>query len=458
MLQRTESLPLELPQEGTLRPRRPKLHRSQSEIVDTTRPTTTSPTGPPDITAIDLSAGNIHRAHSQADVRPPRSTGIPPLERMVGFGKYRRSIHADPAWQMQQYRANLRDFPGLVPHLGDFKLADPDPAVWDMFCQESARSNSFASSKTSHSTSSDCTADGTRVHHTGTIVTRGFVSSTNSSTASSVRNGSNGHVRKDSGMSMTSPNGESDNKLARFPSQQSTLSMLCEPTALTAINEDLTGDHHQGRKIPQILKCDVDGDVENAVESDYEDDPEDIPIHPEGAEVEALKIEALTLRSRNAQHAKLCHNMTAGRTEAQESCNRKARDSKAGLDRSMTVIRKPVKHVLRRTVSRGKPPSSKRMVTSEIAPLTTRKFNSAVPQTAELISCTLISSDRFTEAHENLGDLGLYMVEAKNSAKCQLHAKEDPVGGFKSESAIHTVTTEHLPHLPIYPAVQPRRN
>jgi hypothetical protein len=449
MFQRTESLPLELPQEGTLRPRCPKLHRSQSEIVDITRPTTTSPTGPPDITAIDLSADSIYRTHSQADVRPPRSTEIPPLERMVGFGKYRRSIHANPEWQMQQYRANLRDFPGLVPHLGDFKLADPDPVVWDMFCQESARSNSFASSKTSHSTSSDCAADGTRVHHTGMIVTRGFVSSTNSSAASSVRNGSNGHVRKDSGMSMTSPSGESDNKLARFSSQQSTLSILCEPTALPAINEDLTRDHHQGHKIPQILKCDIDGNVENAVESDNEDGTKDIPMHPEGAEVEASKIEALTLRSRNVQHAKLCHNMTTGRTEVQESCGRKARGSKAGLDRSMTVTRKPVKHALRRTMSRGKPPSSKRMVASEIPRLSGREFGSAVPRTAELISCALTSSDKSTEAHENLGDLGPYMVEAENSANCQLHAKEDPVGGFRSESAIHTVTTEHLPHLPI---------
>src|SRR2546421_10391606 len=132
MFQRTESLPLELPQEGTLRPRRPKLRRSQSEVVDPTRPTTTSPIGPPDITAIDLLADNIHRAYSQADVRPPRSTEIPPLERMVGFGKYRRSIHADPEWQMQQYREHRRDCPGMVPVLGDIQLADHDPVVRGM--------------------------------------------------------------------------------------------------------------------------------------------------------------------------------------------------------------------------------------------------------------------------------------------------------------------------------------
>ena len=86
-------------------------------------------------------------------------------------------------------------------------------------------------------------------------------------------------------MSMTCPNGEPDNKLARFPSQLSTLSMLCEPMALTAISEDLTGDDHQARKTPQILKCHIDGDVENAVESDYEGDIEDIPMNSGGGQV-----------------------------------------------------------------------------------------------------------------------------------------------------------------------------
>jgi hypothetical protein len=279
MSQRTVSSPLEPPQEGTLRPRHPKLHRFQSGIVNTTRPIE-SPTGPPDITAIDPPAGTLHRAYGQANTRPPRSTKIPFPGPMIGFGKYRRSIHASPEWQMQQYRANLGDIPGLVPLLGDFKLADPDPVVWNMFCQESARSNSFVSSKTPQSTS-------TTVYPTGLIVTRGFTSSTISSAASSVRNGSNGHMRKDSGISMTYPNGKPDNKLTRFPSQQSTLSMLCEPTALTAISEDLTGDDHQGRKskTPQILKCYKGGDVENAVESDYEGDIEGIPTHPRGGQI-----------------------------------------------------------------------------------------------------------------------------------------------------------------------------
>src|SRR5947199_2404482 len=114
MFHPTQSLPLELPQDATLPPRCPKLQRSQSEIVETTRPTIASHSGPPDITAIDLSDDHFSRACSQTDIRAQRSTRMPPLGQMTGFGKYRRSVHADPEWQMQQYRANLRDFPGLV--------------------------------------------------------------------------------------------------------------------------------------------------------------------------------------------------------------------------------------------------------------------------------------------------------------------------------------------------------
>lgn len=284
VFQRTDSPPLELPQVGTLRPRRPKLQRSQSEIVNSTTPAATSPSGPPDITAIDLTHEHIQKANSQVDLRPPRSTRMPLLDQMTGFGKYRRSIYADPEWQMQQYRANLRDFPGLLPQLGDFKLADPDPTIWDRFCQESARSNSFTSSKTSHSNSSDGPADGTTGPRNGPVVIRGFVLSTTSSTGSSFRNSINGHMRRDSALSMTSPSGESDNKLIRFPSRQSALSLLGELTTLTAIHEDLAGDRPRACKVSQFLECDTEGNVENAVESDYEDESDNSATQIEEAQ------------------------------------------------------------------------------------------------------------------------------------------------------------------------------
>jgi hypothetical protein len=458
MFQRTESLPLELPEEGTLRPKRPKLQRSQSEIVDTTRSTTTSPSGPPDITAIDLSDDRIHRAYSQADVHSQRSKPMPPLGQMTGFGKYRRSIHANPEWQMQQYRSNLRDFPGLVPHLGEFKLADPDPVVWDQFCQESARSNSFASSKTSHSNSSECPTDGNTDRRTGPVVIRGFVPSTTSSAASSFRDSSSGHTRKDSGMSMTSPSGESENKLVRFTSRQSTLSLLGEPTTLTSINEDLAGDRQQAGKVSQILRCNIKGDTENAVESDYEDEPGDSATQLGVAQGGIHGTSPQTLRIRDIENTKLTQIATIERAKRRDSSQHKPRDYKSGLERSTTVIRKPVKPVLRRTSSRGKPLSSKRAVKLENAPITGKKVSSAGPKPQELVSYALTSSDESTEVHEHLGDLGLYMAGAKNSTIYQLVEKEDPAKSFESSSTMHTVAPENISTLPTKSAIQPRRN
>jgi hypothetical protein len=80
-------------------------------------------------------------------------------------------------------------------------------------------------------------------------------------------------------MSMTCVTAEPGDKPVRFPSQQATQSMLRESITLTAINEEVTGDHHQGRKLLQILKCHTDGNVDNAVESDHEDVIEGIPAH-----------------------------------------------------------------------------------------------------------------------------------------------------------------------------------
>jgi hypothetical protein len=458
MFHRTESLPLELPQEGTLRPRRPKLQRSQSEIVETTRPTAASAGGPPDITAIDLSHDHIHRASSQADVHLLGSAQMPPLEPMTGFGKYRRSIHAHPEWQMQQYRTNLRDFPALIPQLGDFKLADPDPVIWDQFCQESSRSDSFASSKTSHSNSSEGPMDGTTERRTGPIVTRGFVPSTTSSAASSFRDSSSGHVRKDSAMSMTSPSGESDNKLIRFPSRQSTLSLLGEPTMLTAINEDLGGDPHQGCKVSQILKCNIEGDVENAVESDYEDELDFNATQMGGTQGGVHSTGHLTVKFRGVERTKLAQKAPIERVKRRNSSQRKPRDFKSELDRSITVIRKPLKPALRRTMSRGKPPSSRRVVTSRNAPIVGEKVKSAGPKPQELTSYALSSSDDSRGAHELLGDLGLYIAGAKNSTFYQLVEKEDSKGSFESNSTMHTLTTEMVPNLPTKCAMQPRRN
>ena len=383
---------------------------------------------------------------------------MPPLEKMIGFGKYRRSIHADPDWQMQQYRLNLRDFPGLVPQLGDFKLADPDPLVWDQFCQESARSNSFASSHTSHSDSGECPIDGVRDRRQGPVITRGFVRSTSSSAASSSREGSNSHTRKDSATSMTSPSGESDNKFVRFPSRQSTISLLCEPTALMAINEDLAGDHHAGCKMSQFLECDIGGDVENALESDFEDENDDVSTQLDGTKSSVRGNSPFTLRTGCVRQTNLAQRATLIHTNGQDLRPSKPRDSRSGLDRSITVIRKPIKPALRRSMSRAKPPSSRRVSILNNAPTTGKKIKSGCSKSGELTSFALTSSDASMEGHETLRDSGLYIAGANDSSVCPPQHKEESRGILQSDPTTHTVITEIKPNLPTKAVRHPRRN
>lgn len=382
---------------------------------------------------------------------------MPPLEPMTGFGKYRRSIHAHPEWQMEQYRTNLRDFPGLVSQLGEFKLADPDPVVWNQFRQESARSDSFASSNASHSNSSECPTDGNTDHRDGPIITRGFDPSTNSSSSSSSRSSSSGHVRKDSGTLMTSASEDNDNELARFPSRQSTLSLLCEPTVLPTINEDLAGDHNQCRKVSQFLKVATGGDVDNVFESDNEDESEDSFKQPEQAKCGTHSTGPLTLRPSSALDTKLAQKAIPKRVTGQDSGQKRPPHSKSRLDRSTTVIRKPVKLPLRRTTSRGKPPTSKRAVVLENAPIAGRKFTSAASKPQGLVSHASPSPDESMETPETLGDLGLCMAGPRNSTY-QVEEKEDLTGSFASDSTMHNVTTSILSGLSTKSTMRPPQN
>jgi hypothetical protein len=49
---------------------------------------------------------------------------VPPMQEMKGFGRFRRSVHADADWELKQYRDDLQRLgPVAVEHLGDFEIA-----------------------------------------------------------------------------------------------------------------------------------------------------------------------------------------------------------------------------------------------------------------------------------------------------------------------------------------------
>jgi hypothetical protein len=249
-------------------------------------------------------------------------------------------------------------------------------------------------------------------------------------------------MRRDSALSKISPGEESDTKLIRFPSRQPTLSLLGEPTTLTAINEDLAGDRHQGCKVSQFLECDTEGNVEDAVESDYENESHGVTTGVEGTQGGVNSTVPLALRPRELGQTHRPPKMTTERVKRQTSNQHKRRENKTGLDRSITVIRKPVRPALHRTMSRGKPPNSKRVVTAEKAPVSCKKADVTNLKSQEQISHALTSSDESAEAHKHQDGLGLYMATPKRSTICPLADKEDSGGTLKAPLTMQMLNAE----------------
>lgn len=366
---------------------------------------------------------------------------MPPLQEMTGFGKYRRSVHADAEWQRKQYYSNLGDLPAMVSQLGDFQLAQPDPVLWNQFVNESARTHSFASSTTSHSTSSGGPTDGIVDPKTNIRVVRGFVPSNSSSATSSFKDSSSFHIRKDSGLSIKNPSGEADVKISRYSSRQSALSLRGEPTALTCIREDLVSDLHHPRKSSQFLPCDMAGDTEIAVESD--DEYEDVITFavPRGYGVNTSATGALATDYQNATQEAQARNLNLERAKDLEATLEKARHTKHGLDRSATV-RRHVKVGLRRANSRGKPHVVKRTVSSENAPLPTKQIQPTLNKPQHSGQFTLDSSDEAAEADENPGALPTPLIATgKQSKPFQQKDRDGSVGSSQSGSTVRTTTS-----------------
>jgi hypothetical protein len=86
--------------------------------------------GPPDISCADISAEQIARTYSH--IWDPKTNPVPPMQPMEGFGRFRRSIHADADWQLSRYRGDLQRLgPVAIEHLGDFEIARLQRGVMD---------------------------------------------------------------------------------------------------------------------------------------------------------------------------------------------------------------------------------------------------------------------------------------------------------------------------------------
>lgn len=118
LLERTRSLAGTIPEQGSIRP--PRVKRQQlrlpAEYV--------TPCGPPDISCADIPEEQLSRTYSRSCIWDPKTNPVPPIQEMEGFGRFRRSVHADANWELNQFRGDLQRLgPAAVQHLGEFEIA-----------------------------------------------------------------------------------------------------------------------------------------------------------------------------------------------------------------------------------------------------------------------------------------------------------------------------------------------
>jgi hypothetical protein len=118
LLERTKSFAGTIPKQGSVRPPLGQWQRLQPE------PEYITPCSPPDISCADIPEEQLARTYSRSCVWDPKVTSVPPMQEMKGFGRFRRSVHADANWELTQYRDDLQRLgPIAVQHLGDFEIA-----------------------------------------------------------------------------------------------------------------------------------------------------------------------------------------------------------------------------------------------------------------------------------------------------------------------------------------------
>jgi hypothetical protein len=270
---RTGSSPLSASAPGNFGQGRPPLQRSQSELREPKRFILPSPSGPPDITAIDLSPEQLKRTYSYDNVWDTRTQPLPPLPRMVGVGVYRRAADATIDWEVQRLQKRNHGLHGSVANtLCHFTALCIRPEALSKYREQSLRSDSIASSKSRHSEMSDSPFEERVDPQTGTRISRGFIPSHESSAASSFKE-SYAQSRKESSFSMTSLSGDTYRHPINPPTRQSTRISNPEDTiALKPTDESKILVMTKTRKIAKPCRFGDSGSNRNSAVFDDSDD------------------------------------------------------------------------------------------------------------------------------------------------------------------------------------------
>lgn len=249
LLERTSSVAGTRPIQGSIRPPRLRAQNVQPEPNQYI-----TPSGPPDISCADISQEQFARTYSRSCVWDPQINPVPPIQEMEGFGRFRRSVHADANWELSKFCADLQALgPAAVQHLGDFEIAELKHGVMDHI-----RTSSYTSLASRSGSESEKTSTGARI-------CRGFTPFKTSLTASSSEGCSDSLGRNKSCTTSLDGNEGTSGQLPPPAKHTSFLRFDNGPAPLATIDES-TGKLPKKRTVPLIF--DTQGTVDVAIDDD----------------------------------------------------------------------------------------------------------------------------------------------------------------------------------------------
>lgn len=321
---------------------RPELQRSHSELPIKVAAAVPKPSFPPCITAFDLSADDIKRNYSVNDLQTwdKAKFPLPPLNTMVGLGRYRTAAAADPEWRAEYVRKQLNGLDGLQSMVAELDMTGINGMTaeeWQVLTGPSSRRGSAISSNSTRTTASSAgTQDPVIDPQSGARIARGF-SLTGSSSA---RSSFNVHSRKGSTLSMMSKPDEGKEVVLGSPLRAQSAAGSEERRVsgnLSTINEvqlniglipDIT------KKLPRPCEFTDKGDPDSAVASDVEDDDDAAWTD----EVESARVSAITQILKEGKKPEPLPGLSKVRTS---SSDKKRRKSSNLVDRSKTIRAPP---------------------------------------------------------------------------------------------------------------------
>ncbi|KPI41941.1 uncharacterized protein AB675_5659 [Cyphellophora attinorum] len=247
---------------------------------------------PPDASAIDMTDADVRRVCSSSALLDTVAwaDNMPAMPEYEGHGRYRLARNVTDERRLECFRkhnASTTDF--MLEQVRELDIPGVKPAVYDAFMDEKRRKEEAFKNPYDGTKQAEYIDTQNIDFRRGSLVTRGFSSSTLSNSCSS-----SALSRRRKSSSQSSAPAENS---TRATSRQSSNGRIDLPTSLHKIDETVASAHFTRSKIEKPCEFNASGDPDNAVASDDDDDDEwsDAPSIP------AIHASALSESLRHAQ-------------------------------------------------------------------------------------------------------------------------------------------------------------